>query len=234
MASTEPRRCVSSSFFVGRSAYEQGTKICRRADAASHKPLYPFQKIVAEVLELKPTAALSVTHEREAPPWGRFSMGTPGSRRGEAQVRDRTEITIAIVGGNTVAGLALSFLLRGAGYDTIFLKAPPPRDLFGDVDLLLVSPDLDHERRKGSLAILRDNKAGKRVPVLTFSATVEENVFAGEAAGSSWPVEIGGLARAIETTLRGGAESESAIVANSVGEAVLLQPSATSQEEADR
>ena len=149
-------------------------------------------------------------------------------------MRDRTEITIAIVGGNTVAGLALSFLLRGAGYDTILLKAPPPRDLFGDVDLLLVSPDLDHERRKGSLAILRDNKAGKRVPVLTFSATVEENVFAGEAAGSSWPVEIGGLARAIETTLRGGAESESAIVANSVGEAVLLQPSATSQEEADR
>ena len=136
-------------------------------------------------------------------------------------MRDRTEITIAIVGGNTVAGLALSFLLRGAGYAAIVLKAPPARDLLRDVDLLLVSPDLDDERRKASLAILRGKKVGPRIPVLTFSATIEENVFAGEAAGSSWPVEIGGLARAIETTLRGGAESGPAIVANPVGEAVL-------------
>ena len=149
-------------------------------------------------------------------------------------MRDRTEITIAIVGGNTVAGLALSFLLRGAGYDTIVLKAPPPRDLFRDVDLLLVSPDLDGERREGSLAIIRGNKEGPRVPVLAFSPTVEENVFAEEEAGSSWPVQIGLLARAIEATLRGDAEIGPAIVANSVGEAVLLQPSATSQEEADR
>ena len=89
------------------------------------------------------------------------------------------------------------------------------------MDLLLVSPDLDGERRKASLAILRGNKAGKRIPVLTFSSTVEENVFAEEAAGSSWPVEIGGLARAIEAALRGEAEIGPAIVANSVGEAVL-------------
>jgi hypothetical protein len=136
-------------------------------------------------------------------------------------VRDRSEITIAIVGGNTVAGLALSFLLRSAGYDTIVLKAPPPGDLLRDVDLLLVSPDLDGERRKGSLATLKDTEEGPRIPVLTFSATVEENVFAGEAAGSSWPVEIGGLARAIETTLRGEAEIGPAFVANPVGEAAL-------------
>ena len=136
-------------------------------------------------------------------------------------MRDRSEITIAIVGGNTVAGLALSFLLRGAGYGTIVLKAPPPRDLFRDVDLLLVSPDLDGERRKGSLATLKNTEEGPRIPVLTFSATVEENVFAEEAAGSSWPVEIGGLARAIETTLRGDAEIGPAIVANPVGEVAL-------------
>jgi hypothetical protein len=148
-------------------------------------------------------------------------MEIPGSQRGEAQVRDRTEITIAIVGGNTVAGLALSFLLRVAGYEAIILKAPPTRDLLRNVDLLLVSPDLDHERRKGSLAILRGDDEALRIPVLTFSATVEENVFAGEAAGSSWPVEIGGLAQAIETTLRGEAEIGPAIVANPVGEAAL-------------
>ena len=126
--------------------------------------------------------------------------------------------TIAVLGGNTVAGIALSFLLRGTGYETIILKAPPPGDLLGDVDLLLVSPDLDDERRKESLAILSSSKMGLRVPVLTFSATVEENVFAEEAAGSSWPVEIGGLAQAIETTLRGDAEVGPAIAANPVGE----------------
>ena len=125
-------------------------------------------------------------------------------------MRDRTEITIAIVGGNTVAGLALSFLLRGAGYETIILKAPPPGDMLRDVNLLLVSPDLDDGRRKESLAILRGNKEGPRIPVLTFSATVEENVFAEDPAGSSWPVEIGGLVRAIETTLSGCGESEPA------------------------
>lgn len=135
------------------------------------------------------------------------------------QVRSPT--TIAILGGNTVAGLALSFLLRGAGYEAIILKAPPPGDLLRDVDLLLVSPDLNEERRKESLAILRGNKVGPRVPVLTFSATIVENVFAEEAAGSSWPVEIGGLARAIETTLRGDAEIGPAIVANPVGGAAL-------------
>jgi hypothetical protein len=148
-------------------------------------------------------------------------METPGSQRGEAQLRDLPDITIAIVGGNTVAGHALSLLLRGAGYETVILKAPPPGDLARDVDLLLVSPDLDDERRKESLAILRGNKEGPRVPVLTFSAAVKENVFAEEAAGSSWPVEIGGLARVIETTLSGDAESRPAIIANPVGEAAL-------------
>ena len=136
-------------------------------------------------------------------------------------MRDRSKITIAIVGGNTVAGLALSFLLRGAGYDTIVLKAPPTRDLLRKVDLLLVSPDLDDERRKGSLATLKNTEEGSRIPVLTFSATVEENVFTEEAAGSSWPVEIGGLARAIEAALGREAEVRPIIVANPVGEAAL-------------
>ncbi len=140
----------------------------------------------------------------------------------KSQVQVRFPTTIAILGGNTVAGLALSFLLRGAGYETIILKTPPTRDLLRKVDLVLVSPDLDDERREESLATLRGNKAVPRVPVLTFSATIEETVFAEEAAGSSWPVEIGGLARAIETTLRGDAESGPAIVANHVGEAALL------------
>ena len=141
------------------------------------------------------------------------------TQKTQRQVRSPT--TIAILGGNTVAGLALSFLLRDAGYEAIILKALPARDLLRDVDLLLVSPDLDDERRKGSLAILRGDDEGPRVPVLAFSATVEENVFAEEDSGSSWPVEIGGLARAIEAALGGEEEIGPAIVAKSVGAAAL-------------
>ena len=61
--------------------------------------------------------------------------------------------TIAMLGGNTVAGLALSFLLRGVGYEMIIVKARPTgpaQDPFREVDLLLVSPDLDEGRRKES------------------------------------------------------------------------------------
>jgi hypothetical protein len=135
------------------------------------------------------------------------------------QVRSPT--TIAILGGNTVAGLALSFLLRDAGYEAIILKAPPPRDLLRDVDLLLVSPDLDDERRKESLAILKGDDEALGVPVLAFSSAVEENVFAEEATDTSWPVEIGGLVREIERTLEGDTEIGPAIVANPDGEAAL-------------
>ena len=137
------------------------------------------------------------------------------------QMQVRSSTTIAVLGGNTVAGLALSFLLGGAGYEAIVLKAPPAGDLLRNVDLVLVSPDLDDERRKESFAILRGNKESPCIPVLTFSATVEENVFAEEAAGSSWPVEIGGLIRAIEAALGDGTEIEPVIFANSVGEVAL-------------
>jgi predicted nucleotidyltransferase len=133
-------------------------------------------------------------------------------------VQLRALTTIAILGGNTVAGLALSFLLKGAGYAITILKAPLTGSavtLLRDVDLLLVSPDLDDERRKESLAILRGAESRLRAPVLTFSPAVEERLFA-EDAGSSWPVEISGLAREIEAALRREAEIGPAFVAELV------------------
>jgi hypothetical protein len=123
-----------------------------------------------------------------------------------------------------VAGIALSLLLRGVGYETIILKGPPTgpaEDLLRNVDLLLASPDLDDGRRDESLTILRSTEEGLRIPVLTFSSAVEENVFAEEAAGSSWPVEVGGLAREIEAALGGDAEIGPAVVTNPVREVAL-------------
>jgi hypothetical protein len=123
-----------------------------------------------------------------------------------------------------VAGLALSFLLRDAGYDTIILKVPPAgpaEELLRDVDLLLVSPDLDDRRRTGSLTALGGTGTGPRIPVLTLGPVVKDGLFATEAAGPSWPVEIGGLVQAIEATLRDGAESGPAIVASPAEDAAL-------------
>jgi hypothetical protein len=63
---------------------------------------------------------------------------------------------IAVLGGNTVAGLALSLLSKGVGYETGILKAPPDvsRDLLRDVDVLLIAPGLGDRRRGESLAAL--------------------------------------------------------------------------------
>lgn len=130
-------------------------------------------------------------------------------------MQDRSEVTIAIVGGNTVAGHALSILLKGAGYETIILKTPPTGpagNIPGAVDLLLVSPGLRNERRERILAALRRSERMLRIPVLAFSSAIEEGLFgaessgATESSGSTWPVEIGGLARAIEAALAGKAE----------------------------
>jgi hypothetical protein len=150
-------------------------------------------------------------------------METPGSRRGEAQVQDRSKITIAIVGGNTVADHALSLLLKGSGYENKILKVPPagPEDLPGAVDLLLVSPGLRKERRERVLAALRGSEQMQRIPVLAFSSAIEEGLYGAERSGATWPVDIGGLARAIEAALGGRAEVGPVIVANPIGEAAL-------------
>ena len=69
----------------------------------------------------------------------------------------RKERTImAVLGGNTVAGLALSLLSKGVGYETGILKAPPDvsRNLLRNVDVLLVAPGLGDRRRAESLAAL--------------------------------------------------------------------------------
>ena len=138
-------------------------------------------------------------------------------------MQQRSDITIAIVGGNTVAGHALSLLLKGAGYATKILKVPPadPEDLPGAADLLLVSPGLRNERREEILATLKGSERMLRIPVLAFSSAIEEGLFGEEGSGATWPVDIGGLASAIEAVLGGEAEIGPAIVTNPLREVAL-------------
>jgi len=101
-------------------------------------------------------------------------------------VTRKESTTIAVLGGNTVTGVALSLLLKSVSYKTVILKAPPANpaeDLLHDVDLLLVSPALDYERRNESLSILRGTEEGLRIPVLAFGTAVETRLSPHPRAG---------------------------------------------------
>ena len=92
----------------------------------------------------------------------------------------RKERTIvAVLGGNTIAGLALSLLLKGVGYETIILKAPPDvsKDLLRDVNVLLVAPGLGDSRREESLTALGGVEGRLRIPVPAFTLAVEAELF---------------------------------------------------------
>jgi hypothetical protein len=89
------------------------------------------------------------------------------------------------------------------------------------VDLMLVSPGLRDEQREEIFAALEGSERMLRIPVLAFSPAVEEGLFVKESSGATWPVDIGGLVRAIEAALGGKAKIEPAIVANALGGSAL-------------
>src|SRR5215213_2912328 len=63
--------------------------------------------------------------------------------------------TIAILGGNSVAGRALEALLQGVGYDTRLIEDPSegePEQTLEGVKLLLLAPTLSAESREAMLA----------------------------------------------------------------------------------
>lgn len=118
-------------------------------------------------------------------------------------MQDQPSTTIAILGGNTVVGGAISLLLGGLGYETRTLEAPPKgpvADLLGDIDLLLVAPGLDDGRRGESLALLKSAPNGPPVPVLVLTSATDGSSAEG-GARAPWPVGIERLAREIEAVL---------------------------------
>lgn len=119
-------------------------------------------------------------------------------------MNDNKRTAIALLGGNTVVGHALTLLLRGTGYEMRVLDAPPTglaEDLLEEVDLLLISPGLDDGRREESLAALRGARRRMRVPVLELSTAVKEGLLDDEVGMVPWPINLDGLAREIEIAL---------------------------------
>ena len=111
--------------------------------------------------------------------------------------------TIAIVGGNSVAGRALEALLQGVGYDTRLIEDPPerpPEQFLEGVRLLLLAPTLSTESRETLLEEMGSTLEAANIPVLTLSTSLKE-ALAGGPAFIPWPCRLEDLTKRIEAVL---------------------------------
>jgi hypothetical protein len=111
--------------------------------------------------------------------------------------------TIAILGGNSVAGRALEALLQGVGYDTRLIEDPPersPEQLLEGVRLLLLAPTLSAESRETLLAEMDSTLDATNIPVLTLSTSLKEALVEGPTF-IPWPCRLEDLTRRIEAVL---------------------------------
>ena len=115
--------------------------------------------------------------------------------------------TVAIWGGNTVAGRALEALLQGVGYETRLIEDPPegapegaPEECLDGVRVLLLAPTLSAESRETLLAELGGTLESRDIPVLTLSTGLKEALGDGRAS-IPWPCRIEDLTKKIEATL---------------------------------
>jgi hypothetical protein len=111
--------------------------------------------------------------------------------------------TVAILGGNSVAGRALEALLQGVGYDTCLIEDPPeraPEQLLEGVRLLLIAPTLSAESRESLLAEMGGKLEAANIPVLTLSTTLKEALNDGPVF-IPWPCRLEDLTRKIEAAL---------------------------------
>ena len=111
--------------------------------------------------------------------------------------------TIAILGGNSVAGRALEVLLQVVGYDTRLIEDPPersPEQLLEGVRVLLLAPTLSAESRETLLADLGSTLDAANIPVLTLSTSLKE-AHAEAPAFIPWPCRLEDLTKKIEAAL---------------------------------
>ena len=111
--------------------------------------------------------------------------------------------TIAIFGGNSVAGRALEALLQGVGYDTRLIEDPPerpPEELLDGIRLLLLAPTLSAESRETLLAEMGGTLDAAHIPVLTLSTTIKEALGDGPVS-IPWPCRLEDLTKKIEAAL---------------------------------
>lgn len=115
---------------------------------------------------------------------------------------------VAIVCGNAIVGRALELLLRSTRFSVRLLNGSyldKPGCLDG-VQLLLLAPGLDPERREALLKLIDNGPSAARIPVLELvdSARAAQ---VGDGNFISWPCRAEELKREIKTALLARSES---------------------------
>jgi len=115
--------------------------------------------------------------------------------------------TVAILGANTLVDRILARLLEHEGYDTRLLQARPMGhidELLEDVDVLLLSPELDADLRGAFLDAMRSTPEAvhKRVLVLSVSVPLRMALLDELSVNVSWRSLFRGLVQEIEDALR--------------------------------
>lgn len=110
--------------------------------------------------------------------------------------------TVMVVGGDVIVGHALELLLRSNNYEVRFLHEPSLEDggPLEKAQLLLLTPDLEVQRREELLIHVRNSPVTRDIPVLELV-----NVLGGKRAKSnrylSWPCRADSLKRRIDAEL---------------------------------
>ncbi len=115
----------------------------------------------------------------------------------------KTTVVVGVLGEDPLTCRILGLLLAGAGYEARALGATAvldaPSALLAGVDLVLLVPGLDDERKGELVGAIEGGSATAAVPVLGLSSVLRAD------PGLPWPWNVEALVGAIERAVLGPA-----------------------------
>ena len=139
-------------------------------------------------------------------------LRSPGTKQtGGVPVGDAetTKVAVGVLGGDPLTCRILGLLLAGAGYEAHALDATAvsgdPGAALAGVDLVLLVPGLDDERKGELVGAIGDDHATAAVPVLGLSSILKADPDEQVDSGLPWPWTVEALAGAIERAVLGPA-----------------------------
>ena len=118
--------------------------------------------------------------------------------------------TVAILGGDSVVGRALAYLLQDACRETRLIEDPgtaEPAELLAGIQVLVVAPAVSTECRERFLAEMKSTPGTADIPVLTLSAVLKD-VLADQMGLVMWPCWTEDLKKEIDAALLAAARRD--------------------------
>ena len=142
---------------------------------------------------------------------------SPGTNKtgGVPVVGAKKTVVVGVLGEDPLTARILGLLLAGAGYEARALDAgavlEDPSTLLAGVDLVLLVPGLDDERKGEFVGVIEADPATAAVPLLGLSSglTADPDGRAGSGLPWPWTLEalVGAIERSLLTSASGGRES---------------------------